>query len=579
VAPIPPWQLAFIRGAPSVDILEAWDPTQQPPLPPPPYVSADELAPRPDHPWSGSWEGFFVLRKNGRDTEVRERFYLETSSNASQEEHGKVSVVGAGTNAYGRFNLSGLYDPSTGSLILDRAYTNMPRKRRKRVPPVATTDSMGTEASLKSRRIETIIGEDGVAIEVPSARQRRAPSKFDSGDEDDEPHGARSSTSGRARIHISEPSEAAATPGHSEGQLESSSARREVRTLEVTEHVHGPRALDLADNDNDELFDDDESVVEDESEGDDEDAERESGGDFDGEGREEWRDAFVDEEANGDVYEGEGQVREEYDQLSFVRHGFGYCVYLSSHAACLAQGGDLSQIAATEMYEGQWSDGKEHGHGTLTLGAGARKEVLYSGEWVDGKMSGVGRYYFPNSGGANYEGDFRENSRHGRGTYTLPSGAKYEGEWCNNLRHGRGTFLWADGLSSYEGQWVEDKRHGSGRMQLANGLCYEGGWAHGEFDGRGVCTYPDGQRYEGLFKNGKKDGRGSLIFPNGASYEGRFRDDRIDGQGTLLVPAPVHCDNGESLSGEQFDEWVIPISFQSDMGRIHAKAGFDKAGM
>ncbi len=85
-----------------------------------------------------------------------------------------------------------------------------------------------------------------------------------------------------------------------------------------------------------------------------------------------------------------------------------------------------------------------------------------------------------------------------------------------------------------------------------------------------MCTYPDGQRYEGMWKGGKKEGRGSLIFPNGASYEGRFRDDRIDGTGTLLLPCPVPT----TTKGE----WLIPLNFQSDMGAIHAKAGFDKLG-
>ena len=74
-----------------------------------------------------------------------------------------------------------------------------------------------------------------------------------------------------------------------------------------------------------------------------------------------------------------------------------------------------------------------------------------------------------------------------------------------------------------------------------------------------------------MWRAGKKEGRGSLVFPNGASYEGRFRGDEIDGQGTLLLQKPVQ--------GAENGSWIIPVQFQSDMGRIHAKAGFDKAGM
>lgn len=80
----------------------------------------------------------------------------------------------------------------------------------------------------------------------------------------------------------------------------------------------------------------------------------------------------------------------------------------------------------------------------------------------------------------------------------------------------------------------------------------------------------DGQRYEGVFRGGKKEGRGTLAFANGASYEGRFRDDAIDGQGMLQILKPVEDDMGG---------WMIPIQFQSDIERIHVKAGFDKGGL
>lgn len=147
-------------------------------------------------------------------------------------------------------------------------------------------------------------------------------------------------------------------------------------------------------------------------------------------------------------------------------------------------------------------------------------------------------------------------------------------------------------------------------------------------EGRGSAIYPNGQRYDGMFSNGRREGRGTIHFTNGAVYEGRFRDDAVDGQGTMKMnrsmvvprsrkrgrrsegddlmeqdtPEEGHenekpANNEESSEvkddldepednepdqAEEQDEakqdFMIPISFQSDMTHIHAKAGFTAIG-
>jgi hypothetical protein len=102
-------------------------------------------------------------------------------------------------------------------------------------------------------------------------------------------------------------------------------------------------------------------------------------------------------------------------------------------------------------------------------------------------------------------------------------------------------------------------------------------------DGRGSATYKNQQEYLGMWSRGRREGRGTIHFTNGAVYEGRFRDDAIDGQGTLkiaktlLVPKEGSDGINADDTGTKSD-FMIPISFQSDLARIHQKAGFSSAG-
>lgn len=175
---------------------------------------------------------------------------------------------------------------------------------------------------------------------------------------------------------------------------------------------------------------------------------------------------------------------------------------------------------------------------------------------------------------------------------------------------GRGTLTWSDG-SVYEGDFKNGKRHGLGVLRASDKFSYDGYWISNAMEGRGTATYPNGQTYNGLFVNGKREGRGTLQFVNGAIYEGRFRDDALEGQGTLKIPRTmtvprakkedsvgqlekssnpanekenaVEDSIGEKKESEDKDEdlkpdYMIPLSFQSDMGYIHQKAGFTVGG-
>eukprot|EP00977_Amphora_coffeiformis_P000538 scaffold132_cov170-Amphora_coffeaeformis.AAC.17 len=274
------------------------------------------------------------------------------------------------------------------------------------------------------------------------------------------------------------------------------------------------------------------------------------------------------------VYEGE--------LYNGLREGRGVCVYNN----------DM-------VYEGEWQLDKEHGFGTLWTGD--KRRTIYQGEWTGGRIHGQGKYYYYDSNSdatssgnktqSRYEGEFRENLRHGNGMYVLPDGSTYNGQWQNGNMTGRGIFTWPDG-SVYDGDWKDNQRHGNGVLKASDGFCYEGTWVHNTMEGRAVATYPDGQEYHGMFSSGRREGRGTIKFPNGAIYEGRFRDDAVDGQGTMKIRKVVlipRDDNGdeeeETGDGEEnskaeakSNDFMIPISFQSDMAHIHRRAGFTLGG-
>jgi len=218
---------------------------------------------------------------------------------------------------------------------------------------------------------------------------------------------------------------------------------------------------------------------------------------------------------------------------------------------------------------------------------------------------GIGTYYYHTIGrdgkleeGGKFCGDFKENSRHGIGKYSLTDGSTYDGEWRDNVPCGKGLFYWPDG-STYDGHWKDGKRHGMGKLDSADGFMYDGMWIYNAMEGKGSAVYPNGQQYDGNWLNGKRDGRGTIVFGNGAVYKGRFKEDCLEGQGTLKLDHNVAVsraepeDTGDEIedseakksennatpaSVEEKDDWMIPIEFQSDIGHIHQKAGFTAGG-
>ncbi|KAI8809478.1 hypothetical protein BJ742DRAFT_805239 [Cladochytrium replicatum] len=98
----------------------------------------------------------------------------------------------------------------------------------------------------------------------------------------------------------------------------------------------------------------------------------------------------------------------------------------------------------------------------------------------------------------------------------------YAGEWKDDMRHGKGTFYYADG-SYYDGRWEDDMREGWGKMYYPDGTVYEGEWHKEKRHGEGILIYTNGDRYEGTWLDDRKEGPGRFIFKSKRQmYEGEW---------------------------------------------------------
>lgn len=90
-------------------------------------------------------------------------------------------------------------------------------------------------------------------------------------------------------------------------------------------------------------------------------------------------------------------------------------------------------------YAGEFKNNKKHGQGTYTVANGDQ----YSGEFKDGTFNGQGTYSFAN--GSRYAGDFKDGKRSGQGAFTRTDGGVVVGEWRDDLAQGRILEFTADG--------------------------------------------------------------------------------------------------------------------------------------
>lgn len=119
----------------------------------------------------------------------------------------------------------------------------------------------------------------------------------------------------------------------------------------------------------------------------------------------------------------------------------------------------------------------------------------------------------------------------GKGKLTIPNGPVITGEFKDGLADGYAKMDFLDG-EVYEGEWKENKKHGKGVYVWPSGnerQQYTGAYKNGFMQGEGIMIYSSGKKYEGGFRKDTKSGHGKLTYSDGASYEGYFENGKWEG--------------------------------------------------
>ena len=252
--------------------------------------------------------------------------------------------------------------------------------------------------------------------------------------------------------------------------------------------------------------------------------------------------------------------------LSFVtRHGS-----TNSHTAILARTMNipaLSGIDYTEdaegkhsrryngqesVYEGEIRNDERHGTGCLTYKNG----YSYCGSFENNLYSGHGQMIDENKN-VLFDGEFKAGKRCGKGIEYYPNGNVFEGEWKEDRREGPGVLKNKEGTVLYEGEWKEDLQctppekkpapEPVEEKKVENQSITEELLKKEKLTGKGKITFVNGDVYEGDYQNGYLCGHGKMTYISGNVYEGEWRDDKTNGKGKVVFS------NGIQYTGDFVD--------------------------
>ena len=112
-----------------------------------------------------------------------------------------------------------------------------------------------------------------------------------------------------------------------------------------------------------------------------------------------------------------------------------------------------------------------------------------------------------------------------KGNISYSSGNIYDGFFKNNKRHGKGTYIWKNGDKFTGTYYNGDPSYGTYAFQ--NGHTYVGNFKNWKMHGQGTYTWKNGDKYIGQWKNDKRHGRGSKTYKNGKIERGIWENGKF----------------------------------------------------
>jgi hypothetical protein len=203
-----------------------------------------------------------------------------------------------------------------------------------------------------------------------------------------------------------------------------------------------------------------------------------------------------------------------------------------------------------DIYVGEWKNNNRHGQGTYYyLADNNNKGDIYVGQYQAGKYTGKGMYTFKD--GEKYIGEWKNNKRYGQGVNTYINGSKKEGIWKDDVFQYAQKETISIALPQCVGSWTKTSwKNCYGTYTWNNGDNYTGEWKNGKQHGQGIYSHGKnsdwaGEKYVGNWRNGKRHGQGVTTWTlNGDKYVGEYKNNNRHGQGSF-----IHT-NGDKYVGE-----------------------------
>ena len=155
---------------------------------------------------------------------------------------------------------------------------------------------------------------------------------------------------------------------------------------------------------------------------------------------------------------------------------------------------------------------------SLKINAFFDKSKLFKGEIIEEKDHCIQKGELKIKKGIIYIGELLRYKPNGKGTlykckerYKKKYIIKYCGDFVNGNFEGNGKYFYNNKEKTYyEGEFKDNKRHGIGKYYIKNRLRYEGEFKDDEYDGQGIIYYQNKYYYKGGFAKGKLHGEGAI---------------------------------------------------------------------